>query len=297
MLLVLLSCAGQKDSNEELALFEPNTISTDLYEFGGTFSPNGNLFFYTLSSPNYYIREYTIVFSRKVNGKWSEPEVAPFSGLFSDRDPYFSPDGNYIYFASMRPLANGQIKNDFDLWRVMIQDGTFTSDPEHLSVNTPMPEMTPAVDADGNLYFSSFVPGDNRGSLDIYFSPYQDGFYGNPENLGDSINSPGVDAYPYVTPDGKSLYFSSRMEGGFGDYDIYFSEQNADQVWVKSKNLGDEVNGEFWEIAPLVFDGILYLSSTRHEEGVTVRSKQEWDALQAGPMNGLSNIYSINRDQ
>jgi chitodextrinase len=70
-------------------------------------------------------------------------------------------------------------------------------------------------------------------------------------------------SYPFISADGKMLFFSSDMEGGFGKYDIYVCE-NVDGKWTKPVNLGSTVNSAYAEIHPFLHStGRLYFSSDR----------------------------------
>ena len=66
-----------------------------------------------------------------------------------------------------------------------------------------------------------------------------------PTNLSE-INSPQSDYAPFITPDGKTLYFSSSREGGYGGEDIYYSTlENG--YWSPPKNLGPPINSPYNE--------------------------------------------------
>ncbi len=70
---------------------------------------------------------------------------------------------------------------------------------------------------------------------------------------------------PMVGPDGKYLYFSSNMPGGYGLYDLYRSKINEDGSVGEPKNLGQKINTEGQEGFPFMSDeGILYFSSDGH---------------------------------
>jgi len=70
---------------------------------------------------------------------------------------------------------------------------------------------------------------------------------------------------PSVSTDGKTLYFSSDMTGGYGNYDIYKAVINDDGTFGKAENLGQKVNTEGQEMFPYVSDnGTLYFSSDGH---------------------------------
>ncbi len=81
------------------------------------------------------------------------------------------------------------------------------------------------------------------------------------EHNPDSFNC----GYPFLSDDGKTLFFSSNMPGGFGRYDIYSSERNPDGSFRKPKNLGSVINTAGSEIFPYYHSsGRLYFSSDNH---------------------------------
>ena len=70
---------------------------------------------------------------------------------------------------------------------------------------------------------------------------------------------------PMVSPDGKHLYFSSNMPGGFGLYDLYKAEIKDDGSLGKAENLGQKINTEGQEAFPFVTsENMLYFSSDGH---------------------------------
>ena len=70
---------------------------------------------------------------------------------------------------------------------------------------------------------------------------------------------------PAISCDGKTLYFSSDMPGGFGNYDIYKSEINEDGSLGEAVNLGQKINTEEQEVFPyMCCDDNLYFSSNGH---------------------------------
>lgn len=68
--------------------------------------------------------------------------------------------------------------------------------------------------------------------------------------------------HPFITPDGKFLYFSSNMPGGYGGFDIYVSEKK-DTTWSTPKNLGPAVNSSKDELYPFLISNRFYFSSDR----------------------------------
>lgn len=71
-----------------------------------------------------------ILIWRFENGRWRTPEVAPFSGRYSDADPFFTPDGSRFYFISNRPVV-GKSQPDLDIWMIE-KTGAGWSEPKNL---------------------------------------------------------------------------------------------------------------------------------------------------------------------
>lgn len=66
------------------------------------------------------------------------------------------------------------------------------------------------------------------------------------------------------SPDGKTLYFSSDMPGGFGKSDIYKSTWSNGE-WTKPENLGNKINTAYDEMFPSIsHDGDLFFASKGH---------------------------------
>ena len=80
------------DTNSRAMVFAPGVVSTQFEEAAATFTPDGDtVYFY---QGTIYM---TICFSKMVDGKWTKPKVAPFSGQWSDWDPFLSPDGKRLF--------------------------------------------------------------------------------------------------------------------------------------------------------------------------------------------------------
>jgi len=95
-------------------IFAAGIVSTNLSERDAVFSPDGNEFYFTLWSGKFG----TIVFVKQENGQWLPPRVAPFSGKYSDLEPFVAADGRRLCFASNRPLEAGGEAKDYDIWFV-----------------------------------------------------------------------------------------------------------------------------------------------------------------------------------
>lgn len=92
-------------------------------------------------------------------------------------------------------------------------------------------------------YFVSDRPG-GLGGRDIYqVLRNPDGTMGKPENLGPNVNTPYDEDAPFVSADGKHLYFSSNGPKSMGGFDILMSNKNEKKSgWGESVNLGYPIN-------------------------------------------------------
>lgn len=82
-------------------------------------------------------------------------------------------------------------------------------------------------------------------NIDLFIRYRQnDGQWGPPINLGTTINTPFEDRSPFLHPDMRTLYFSSRGHGGLGSLDVYKTTRIGDSwtEWTKPVNLGKEIN-------------------------------------------------------
>jgi hypothetical protein len=73
-------------------IFGAGIISTGDYDTHPAFTPDGKTLYFLHSTPNFNL--WTILVSNFVKGRWSTPEVAPFSGQYSDADPFITADGS-----------------------------------------------------------------------------------------------------------------------------------------------------------------------------------------------------------
>ena len=144
------------------------------------------------------------------------------------------------------------------------------------NINGPQTwEAQPSLSADGKtLFFASARPG-GKGSVDIYFSERQpDGSWGKAKNIGFPINTPESDKSPFLHPDGKTLYFVSKVSEyrlGAGEFDIFYTKQDKKTgKWIEPQNIGHPINTEDDEEAIIVTtDGQhAYFSSERADMGV-----------------------------
>ncbi|AIF46718.1 TolB family protein [Dyella japonica] len=284
-------------------IFAPGIVSGPANEDSAAFTPDGNtVFFDRINWPN-----AAIMVSHRVNGAWSAPTVAPFSGQWLDHDPAMAPDGSFLIFSSNRPdhqggktldavMANGKVSpgSGGHLWRVE-RKGDGWGEPVRLpdAVNSSSRTYAPAVTADGSVYFQR--PGDD-GDFRLFRSQYRDGAYQSPVPvmLGDA-SAHKLD--PAVAPDESFIVFDANFSGKDDPDRLYiaFREGNG---WSKPVDLGKDINTKGpWGSHLGPDHRTLYFSSTRsvpvHYPRTLEQASQDIARMQSWD-NGSDNIWSVS---
>ncbi|MEM9324339.1 MAG: OmpA family protein [Bacteroidota bacterium] len=99
----------------------------------------------------------------------------------------------------------------------------------------------------GEVLLISAERDETYGRRDIYVSFKEDEKWTEPKNLGGMINTISMEAAPFLSEDGKTLYFSSAGQTGYGLLDIYVSTRLDDTWlnWSEPQNLGAAINTKF----------------------------------------------------
>ncbi|MBR5118611.1 MAG: OmpA family protein [Muribaculaceae bacterium] len=182
-----------------------------------------------------------VFFSKKDDkGKWSNPE--PVDGElnteFDEGITAFTPDGQTMFFAkALRKTDSG---TSVEIYKASRSEAKWTGAAKfEITADTLSAYDDPAVSKDGRwLYFSSDMPG-GQGGKDIWRVMISDG-HGTLENLGDQINTPGDERFPYVRDD-STLYFSSNGHAGFGGLDLFKARLQPSGKWF-IENMGSPMN-------------------------------------------------------
>ena len=165
---------------------------------------------------------YVTEFSEE-DQKWKEPRAIqkPLNSKFYEASICQSADSTTMFFTSDRPGGFG----GRDIYMVQ-KEGKKWGDPQNLgsNVNTAFDEDAPYFHPDGKtLYYSSNGPN-SMGGFDIFVTEMdtssETGWLGS-LNMGTPVNTPDDDIYFVLAANGKSGYYSSGMEGGLGEKDIY----------------------------------------------------------------------------
>ncbi len=182
---------------------------------------------------------FTSTLDRK--GKWSVPvPVESLNSEFEDGTPCISSDFSTLYFTRCKKGKNQQL--GCQIMRATVSGGDWSEPEVELeALGDSVTSAHPAISPDGNtLYFVSDMPG-GLGENDIWkVSRGQGGSWGDPVNLGEEINTPGNELYPFVHNDG-TLYFSSDSRVGLGGLDIYKATKDETDSW-RLENMKPPIN-------------------------------------------------------
>jgi hypothetical protein len=180
-----------------------------------------------------------IFYSKKEKGQWTAP-VNMLSELGIDGDCYptsISPDGKELYVYRSNEFQG-------DIFVTNFKNGKWSKLRKlNSNINTKYWESHAFISHDGKtLYFTSNRPG-GSGELDIYQSKRTSGDnWGEPVNLGSTVNSRYNDDTPFLLSDEKTLYFSSLGHETMGGYDIFVSTLSGENQWTKPVNIGYPIN-------------------------------------------------------
>lgn len=217
--------------------FEPDILTADSQPHGSlTFSPNQRRLFWSAFPAD---GVETVFTSTLKGGTLSAPRVATFAQgrEYSDGGPAYSPDGQRLFFNSVRPLPGQAAGPPQAIWYV---DKTAAgwADPSPV-VSTFDPDWHrggPTVSRDGTLYFQSgpVAGGSYSEPPRLYRSELLGGEYGPPQRLlGRMSTAEAVD--PFVDPDERFILFAGP--GRFGTMDLYVSFREANGSWARPLNL------------------------------------------------------------
>lgn len=178
--------------------------------------------------------------SKDEKGLWQRPE--PVEGeLNTDMDEgiiSFAPDGNLMYLTRARREPNSS--TTVEIFTSQRSDAKWSAPVKFEITGDTLSAMGhPAVSPDGQwLYFSSDMPG-GSGGRDIWRINLTQKI-GSLENLGEWINTPGNEMFPYVRTD-SVLYFASDGHPGYGGLDLFRAELKPSGGWAVT-NMGTPIN-------------------------------------------------------
>ncbi|MFM2385780.1 MAG: hypothetical protein RL660_537 [Bacteroidota bacterium] len=162
-----------------------------------------------------------------------------------DGSAKWSSDARYLFFTRCNTYSdNGYDGGGCDLMFSYRQNNGEWSGPQIFgaTVNSPDYEGQPCLSSDNKtLYFVSDRKG-GYGGMDIYKTEFVDGYWQEPVNLGNTVNTKGDELNPFIHTDNKHLYFASNGHTGAGKNDLFVSAKRTDSTWGVPLNLGYPIN-------------------------------------------------------
>ncbi|HER09050.1 MAG TPA: tetratricopeptide repeat protein [Bacteroides sp.] len=236
-----------------------DSVNSSLNEYWPSLSVDEQMLIFTVMLPNpagdeqmgTHLQE-DFFYSTRIGQAWSRRKNAgpPLNTPDNEGAQSVTADGNSLYFTACN-RRSGMGRCDLYVSR---KTGEGWSSPLNLGppLNSRNSEKHPSVSADERvLYFASDRPG-GKGSYDIWMSVSSNGTWGVPVNLGDSINTPGIEQSPFIHPDGQTLYFSSDGWPGMGQGDLFVSRLVENRAWSRPVNLGYPINTHHDEIGLVI---------------------------------------------
>lgn len=171
-----------------------------------------------------------IYYVERSGNDWSDPISAGSNINTSDNEYYISfTENGRMYFASNVNAPEERKRSDLDIYYSDYEDGKFLS-PQRLgpSINTEDYEADAYIDPKEQYMIFCSTRSDGLGRGDLYISyKEEDGSWTKSVNMGDQVNSIHHELCPFVSADGKYLFFTS-------DQDIY---------WISTDIITDIKNG------------------------------------------------------
>jgi hypothetical protein len=296
---------GQTPPGASAALFAPGIVSTGMNTRDLAMTPDGREIYYSVT-----VGPCAVIMETKLrNGRWTPPEVAPFSANpnYMQMEPHIAPDGRRFYFLSNRPRDGSALPAEQvgtwvnqDIW-VMDRVADGWGEPYHLGspVDSEDEEYFPSVTRDGTMYFTR-TPRGTRESY-IYRASFVNGAYREPERLPRQVNSTASQFNAFVAPDESYLILSTGgRQDGRGGADYYIVFRRDDDAWSEPLNMGAEINTpQSGEWSPYVSpDGrYVFFMATRRIAPADLPERLTrafLERLHDAPRNGSSGIYWID---
>ncbi|MEC4003734.1 OmpA family protein [Flavobacterium sp. SUN052] len=237
-------------------------------------------------------------------------EIQLMAKSISNGDFGMSFFGDKVVFASLRstdkPIFNWNQKPYLDLYEATIsKDGLLENiKPFSDKINTKTHESDATFSADGKtMYFSRTnskrvkIGEEKVATVKIFKAEFVNNEWTNVIEMPFSNDMYSTE-HPFLTKDGKKLYFASDMPGTLGSMDLYSVDINSDGTYTTPKNLGDVINTIHREQFPfLTEDGTLYFASDGHEGlgGLDIFMSKMYNDVFVKPLN-LGKTINSNLD-
>ena len=257
-------------TNSNRFTIEDAGINTKFSDYGSSYNANTLVFSTAKNTGNFIKRKmkwnnqyFTNLYGAEINKDAVEKPGSPkkyakkINSKFNEASAVFTKDGNTMYFTrnNFKDGKIGRNKNEvitLKLYKANLVNNQWTNITELPFDNDQYSTAHPALSADEKiLYFASDMPG-SFGESDIYkVDILEDGSFGTPINLGDAINTPGRETFPFVT-DENEIYFASDGHPGLGGLDVFVAKIPKDGIFKNIQNLGQPLNSGNDDFAYLI---------------------------------------------
>lgn len=220
---------------------------------------------------------YLDLYSATLTDENTLKDVEPFSDAINteshESNAVFTKDGKTMYFNrtnTMRKKTDEDRIAHIKIYKAELVDDIWTNVTALPFTSNSYSTEHPSLSKDEKtLYFASDMPG-TLGSFDIYkVSINDDGTYGEPENLGNTINTKHREQFPFIS-EFNVLYFSSIGHEGFGGLDVFRSNL-VNGSFDKPVNLGSSVNSNL--------DDFAYVVSEKNNQGYVSSNRTGFDRI------------------
>lgn len=170
-------------------------------------------------------------------GKYTDAELVSVSTNYDERVSAISSSEEIIYY-------HVEDKENRDLYTSTFAFGDWQL-PYELFPQTYTADWDDrfAVSFDGKFVIFSSNRKGGFGGYDLYYTQVEpNGEWSEPINLGEKINSPNDERYPFLHPNGEAMYYSTNGIISSGGYDIVLSKRDPFGEWLNPVNVGKPIN-------------------------------------------------------
>jgi len=225
----------------------PGPVNTAGAEDAPVISQNADMFFFFFTPdvrvpPEQQVRDGVtgIWWTKRIDDKWTEPErIILKYGLALD-GPLCIND-NTLWFCSVR----GGNFRELDIYTAELINEKWTNwknAGERLNVDYLVGELY--LTGDGNQMFFHKEDIDGFGGTDLYFIEKIDSEWSEPVNLGPIVNTENNEGWPYVSPDGKQLWFTSWSKKGYVGPAIFRTIKDEHNIWSEPEEVISNFAGD-----------------------------------------------------
>lgn len=245
--------------NHDLKNLKPinlgENVNSSAYEIMPIISQDGEKLYFTrdLHPDNFGIKKNQDIWIaiRDTNGEFNEAQNIgePLNNDYHNFALGLSTDENKLYVGNVY-MPDGTVKSGLSVSKF---DGYSWEKPEPILSNLKLKnnQVNYCFAPNGKtIIISANLEDQGFGENDLY-AIFQkgDGSWSEPINLGETINTAGMDITPFLSADMSTMYFSTNARPGYGDYDIFITRRLDDtwHNWSEPLNIGRPLNTEGWD--------------------------------------------------